>query len=82
MEPMDIAKQFTAYYYSTFDADRKALAPLYKTVHQILTVDAQPSTPGSLIVLVTGNLLIDDNTMPLQFSQAFQLVQDGGSFYM
>lgn len=29
MDPSDIAKQFTTFYYTTFDADRSQLAPLY-----------------------------------------------------
>ncbi|KAI0692210.1 nuclear transport factor 2 [Cytidiella melzeri] len=108
-----VAKQFTDFYYATFDANRANLAPLYrpssmltfegsqflgheaivgkltslpfeKVGHQVTTLDAQPSSQSvaSLIVSVTGQLLVDDNTNPLQFSQIFQLIPDGGSYYV
>ncbi|CCM05030.1 uncharacterized protein FIBRA_07230 [Fibroporia radiculosa] len=108
-----IAKQFTDFYYSTFDTNRASLQSLYReqsmlswegspilgaanisdklttlpfqTVqHKITTLDAQPSSPtvASLIVSVTGLLLVDDSTNPLQFSQVFQLIPDGGSYYV
>ncbi|TNY21599.1 nuclear transport factor 2 [Rhodotorula diobovata] len=35
-----IAKQFTDFYYQTFDADRKNLAPLYRD-HSMLSFEAQ-----------------------------------------
>ena len=52
--------------------------------HQVVTIDAQPSNPqqGPLLVSVTGRLLVDDETNPMHFSQTFQLVPDGGSFYV
>jgi len=108
-----VAKQFTDFYYSTFDSDRSALSNLYrdnsmltfegnplqgttaiveklvglpfaKVQHKVTTMDAQPSSPtvASLIVSVTGLLLVDDGTNPLQFSQVFQLIPDGGSYYV
>jgi len=108
-----IAKQFTDFYYNTFDLNRANLAPLYrdssmltfegtpvqgassiiekltslpfsKVVHKVTTLDAQPSslTLSSLIVSVTGLLLVDDGTNPLQFSQVFQLIPEGGSYYV
>ncbi|KAF9072872.1 nuclear transport factor 2 [Rhodocollybia butyracea] len=108
-----IAKQFTDFYYSTFDANRPNLSSLYregsmltwegspiqggaaiieklvslpfsKVVHKVETLDAQPSSPTlpSVIVSVTGLLLVDDSTNPLQFSQTFHLIPDGGSYYV
>ncbi|KAI0747602.1 nuclear transport factor 2 [Daedaleopsis nitida] len=108
-----IAKQFTDFYYTTFDTNRVGLQSLYRDVsmlswegtpilgasaisekltslpfekvqHQVTTLDAQPSSPSvaSLIVSVTGMLLIDDNVHPLQFSQIFHLIPDGGSYYV
>ncbi|KIJ44225.1 hypothetical protein M422DRAFT_228252 [Sphaerobolus stellatus SS14] len=46
--------------------------------HQVGVVDAQPTstTPPGLFVLVTGLLIVDDGN-PLQFSQAFHLIQEG-----
>ncbi|RSH84617.1 Nuclear transport factor 2 [Apiotrichum porosum] len=119
-----IAQQFTDYYYSTFDADRAGLAPLYRdhsmltweenqiqgtaaimeklqasvsvvgpsrlglpftrVVHKVVTRDAQPgsSTVASILVLVTGQLIVDDGSNILQFSQMFHLVPDGGSYFV
>nr|VWO99288.1 Uncharacterized protein [Ganoderma boninense] len=108
-----IAKQFTDFYYSTFDTNRAGLASLYrdfsmltwegtqlvgtnsiseklvglpfeKVQHKISTLDAQPSNPNvaSLIVSVTGLLIVDDSPNPLQYSQIFQLIPDGGSYYV
>ncbi|KZT20279.1 nuclear transport factor 2 [Neolentinus lepideus HHB14362 ss-1] len=108
-----IAKQFTEFYYSTFDSNRAALQSLYRDTsmlsfegtptqgagaitekltslpfqrvqHKITTLDAQPSSPSiaSLIVSVTGLLLVDDGENPLQFSQVFQLIPEGGSYYV
>ncbi|KAG6867403.1 Nuclear transport factor 2 [Termitomyces sp. T159_Od127] len=109
----NIAKQFTDFYYSTFDSDRSSLGALYrpesmltwegtpiagsnaiaekltslpfsKVQHKVTTLDAQPSSPtvASLIVSVTGLLVVDDSTNPLQFSQIFQLIPDGSSYYV
>ncbi|KAG6898249.1 Nuclear transport factor 2 [Termitomyces sp. T32_za158] len=109
----NIAKQFTDFYYSTFDSDRSSLGSLYrpesmltwegtpiagsnaiaekltslpfsKVQHKVTTLDAQPSSPSvsSLIVSVTGLLVVDDSTNPLQFSQIFQLIPDGSSYYV
>jgi len=108
-----IAKQFTDFYYTTFDTNRGSLQSLYrdhsmltwegqpiqgapsiseklvglpfeKVQHKVLTLDAQPSsaTVANLIVSVTGLLVVDDSPNPLQFSQIFQLIPDGGSYYV
>ncbi|KAK9894005.1 nuclear transport factor 2 [Cystobasidium minutum MCA 4210] len=108
-----IAKQFTEFYYSTFDSDRSSLAALYrdhsmltfeaeqfqgasgiieklknlpfqKVQHKIVTLDAQPSSPttASLMVLVTGQLMVDDSPHPMNYSQTFQLLPEGGSYYV
>ncbi|EJF62651.1 nuclear transport factor 2 [Dichomitus squalens] len=108
-----IAKQFTDFYYSTFDTNRAGLQGLYrdnsmltwegqpllgaatitekltslpfeKVQHKVTTLDAQPSsaTVASLIVSVTGLLVVDDSPNPLQYSQVFQLIPDGGSYYV
>ncbi|GJE87964.1 nuclear transport factor 2 family protein [Phanerochaete sordida] len=108
-----IAKQFTDFYYTTFDSNRASLQSLYrpqsmltwegtqilgdaaisekltslpfeKVQHKVTTLDAQPSSPSvaSLIVSVTGLLLVDDGANPLQFSQVFQLIPESGSYYV
>ncbi|KAF8590460.1 NTF2-like protein [Ramaria rubella] len=55
---------------------------LSKVVHKISTTDAQPSSPPSpnLVVLVTGQLIVDQN--PIQFTQLFHLINEGGSYYV
>lgn len=58
--------------------------PFAKVEHKVTTLDAQPSSPtaASLIVNVTGLLVVDDSPNPLQFSQVFQLIPDGSSYYV
>ncbi|ESK94268.1 nuclear transport factor 2 [Moniliophthora roreri MCA 2997] len=58
--------------------------PFEKVQHKVLTRDAQPSSPSvaSLICSVTGLLIVDDSPNPLQFSQVFHLIPDGGSYYV
>ncbi|KAN0115659.1 hypothetical protein V8E52_006778 [Russula decolorans] len=58
--------------------------PFQKVLHKVTTRDAQPSSPSvaSLIVNVTGLLVIDDSPNPLQFSQVFHLIPEGGSYYV
>ncbi|SHO76507.1 Nuclear envelope protein [Malassezia sympodialis ATCC 42132] len=57
--------------------------PFQKVQHKVDTRDAQPTGDGqSLVVLVTGMLLVDDGQNPLKFSQSFTLVPEGGSFYV
>lgn len=108
-----IAKQFTDFYYITFDSNRAGLSSLYrdnsmlswegsplvgataiaekitslpfeKVQHKVTTLDAQPSSTSvaSLIVSVTGLLVVDDSPNPLQFSQVFHLIPDSGSYYV
>ncbi|EAU88089.1 nuclear transport factor 2 [Coprinopsis cinerea okayama7 len=108
-----IAKQFTEFYYTTFDTNRSNLLSLYrdssmlswegapiqgaqnivekitslpfqKVQHKVTTLDAQPSSPtqASILVSVTGLLLVDDSPNPLNYSQVFQLIPDGGSYYV
>ncbi|KAF8162877.1 nuclear transport factor 2 [Crassisporium funariophilum] len=58
--------------------------PFQKVQHKVTTLDAQPSSPAvaSMIVSVTGLLLVDDSENPLNFSQVFQLIPDGTSYYV
>ncbi|KAF2085012.1 nuclear transport factor 2 [Saccharata proteae CBS 121410] len=113
MDAENVAKQFVAFYYQTFDADRRQLANLYrapstltfesqatvgaeqiiqklvdlpfqKVAHQVSTLDAQwAHDEGSILVLVTGVLLVDEEQRPMSYTQAFHLRPDGaGSFYV
>ncbi|KAL1934096.1 hypothetical protein VTP01DRAFT_6278 [Rhizomucor pusillus] len=58
--------------------------PFQKVAHRISTIDAQPSNPqgGTIIVTVTGQLLVDEEQNPQMFSQTFQLVPEGGSYWV
>ncbi|KAK3901628.1 nuclear transport factor 2 [Staphylotrichum tortipilum] len=50
--------------------------PFQKVQHQAGEPDAQPTPNGGIIILVTGQLVVDDESRPLPYSQAFQLCQD------
>jgi hypothetical protein len=56
------------------NADKQGL-PFAKVVHKVLTLDAQPasSTIAAIMVLVTGQLLVDDGQNVLQYSQMFHV---------
>ncbi|KAL2144850.1 hypothetical protein VTI28DRAFT_8410 [Corynascus sepedonium] len=50
--------------------------PFQKIKHHISALDSQPTPNGGIIILVTGQLAVDEETNPLAYSQAFQLCQD------
>ncbi|KAK7744247.1 Nuclear transport factor 2 [Cytospora paraplurivora] len=105
---VEVAKQFCAFYYQQFDADRKQLGPLYrdqsmltyesssvqgvnaiveklsKLQHKVTTLDPMPGlSEGGVLILITGQLLIDDNEHPMNFAQTFHLQKDpSGSFFV
>ncbi|KAF2097368.1 putative nuclear transport factor NTF-2 [Rhizodiscina lignyota] len=57
--------------------------PFQKVAHQVASLDAQPSNEqGGILVLVTGVLLVDEEQRAMSYTQAFQLVPEGGSFYV
>ncbi|PWW79717.1 nuclear transport factor 2 [Tuber magnatum] len=57
--------------------------PFSKLQHCIDTLDAHPSgESGSIIVLITGKLLIDGDEHPQRYSQCFHLIPDGGTYYV
>lgn len=55
--------------------------PFKKVGHRISTLDGQPSINGAILVMVTGELLIDDEQNPQRYSQVFHLMPEGGSSY-
>merc|ERR1712008_24658 len=56
--------------------------PFQKVAHQIVKCDCQPCPPNGILIFVTGNLLVDDNTSPLKFAQVFQLcTAPSGSYF-
>jgi hypothetical protein len=56
--------------------------PFQQVAHRIATLDAQPSINNGIIVMVTGELLIDQETNATRFSQAFQLIPDGSNYWV
>ncbi|KAJ7273080.1 nuclear transport factor 2 [Mycena rebaudengoi] len=66
-------------------AEKLVNLPFQKVQHKVTTRDAQPSSvegAASLLVSVTGLLVVDDSPNPLQFSQVFHLIPEGGSYYV
>ncbi|KAG4305858.1 hypothetical protein PORY_000768 [Pneumocystis oryctolagi] len=58
--------------------------PFNKVKHRISTLDAQPSisSVGGIIVMVTGELLVDEEQNPHRYSQTFHLIPEGNTFYV
>lgn len=57
--------------------------PFQKVQHRIDTLDAQPSNEaGGVLVMVTGALLVDEEQRPMNYTQTFQLLPEGGSYYV
>lgn len=57
--------------------------PFQKVAHRITTLDAQPASPnGDVLVLVTGELLVDEEQNAQRYSQVFHLMPDGSSYYV
>ncbi|KAJ6546975.1 nuclear transport factor 2 [Mycena capillaripes] len=69
---------------ATAIVQKLASLPFQKVQHKVTTKDAQPSSENeaSLLVSVTGLLVVDDSPNPLQFSQIFHLKPEGGSYYV
>ncbi|OEJ81904.1 Nuclear transport factor 2 [Hanseniaspora osmophila] len=57
--------------------------PFAKVAHRITTLDAQPASPaGDVLVMITGDLLIDEEQNPQRFSQVFHLIPENNSYYV
>ncbi|KAH6616988.1 hypothetical protein F5144DRAFT_596104 [Chaetomium tenue] len=56
--------------------DKLTNLPFQKVVHDCRTLEAQPAPNDGIIILVTGQLKVDDGDHPLPYSQAFQLCRD------
>lgn len=54
--------------------------PFQSVQHRVVSLDAQPSVGGGLVVFVTGQLITDGESKPLNFSQVFALMNTGGSY--
>ncbi|CAH6723333.1 nuclear transport factor 2 [[Candida] jaroonii] len=63
--------------------EKLASLPFQKVAHRISTLDAQPASPnGDILVMVTGELLIDDEKNPQRYSQVFHLIPEGSSYFV
>ncbi|OAQ73752.1 nuclear transport factor 2 [Pochonia chlamydosporia 170] len=65
--------------------EKLAGLPFQKVKHQVSTLDAQPSNDnGGIIILVTGQLLVDEEQRPMNYTQSFQLSRDAtsGQYYV
>jgi len=57
--------------------------PFQKVIHRVDTIDAQPGNEtGAILVMVTGALMVDEQSHPMNYSQTFLLVPDAGSYYV
>mmetsp|Transcript_4265 Transcript_4265/g.12848 ORF Transcript_4265/g.12848 Transcript_4265/m.12848 type:complete len:129 (-) Transcript_4265:185-571(-) len=55
--------------------------PFQRVQHQVTSYDAQPvvaAQPNSILVLVSGHLLVDEENNPMKFSQIFHLLPNAG----
>eukprot|EP00698_Gefionella_okellyi_P012869 TRINITY_DN349_c0_g1_i1.p1 TRINITY_DN349_c0_g1~~TRINITY_DN349_c0_g1_i1.p1 ORF type:complete len:142 (+),score=18.93 TRINITY_DN349_c0_g1_i1:54-428(+) len=56
--------------------------PFQQIRHETVTIDAQPTLSGGILVFVSGNLYVDGGQTPIKFSQVFQLLPfEGASGY-
>ncbi|RHZ49164.1 hypothetical protein Glove_529g32 [Diversispora epigaea] len=56
--------------------------PFQRVAHRIASLDAQPSISNGIFVVVTGELLVDDEQNPQRFTQAFQLIPEGSTYWV
>ena len=56
--------------------------PFQQVKHQVSTKDAQPTSNDGVIVLVTGQLLVDEEQRPMNFSQTFHLAKDANGYFV
>ncbi|KAI9831838.1 MAG: Golgi apparatus membrane protein tvp18 [Phylliscum demangeonii] len=57
--------------------------PFQKIAHKVTTLDSQPTGPeGGIVVMVTGELQVDDEQKPMNYTQTFHLVPEAGSYYV
>ncbi|KAI5360408.1 Putative nuclear transport factor 2 domain, NTF2-like domain superfamily [Septoria linicola] len=57
--------------------------PFQQVEHQVATLDAQPSNEsGGILVTVSGALLVEAEKRPMSYTQTFQLLPEGGSYFI
>ncbi|KKA27770.1 hypothetical protein TD95_004445, partial [Thielaviopsis punctulata] len=62
-------------------AEKLAGLPFQKVKHAVSTLDAQPTVQDGVLVLVTGQLLVDEEQRPMNYTQTFQLMKDATGNY-
>ncbi|KAI0129467.1 nuclear transport factor 2 [Xylariales sp. AK1849] len=62
--------------------EKLSTLPFQQVKHQVATLDAQPGVNGGVLVLVTGQLLVDEEQRPMNYTQTFQLMPEAGSFFV
>jgi len=63
--------------------EKLSTLPFQKVAHRVTTLDAQPSNEaGGIMVLVTGQLLVDEEQKPMAYTQVFQLLPEAGSYFV
>jgi hypothetical protein len=60
--------------------DKLSGLPFQSVQHRVVSLDGQPSVGGGLVVFVTGQLITDGESKPLNFSQVFCLMNVGGNY--
>ncbi|CAF9921742.1 MAG: Nuclear transport factor 2 [Gomphillus americanus] len=50
--------------------------------HVVTTLDAQPSVNNGIVVLVTGQLQTEGEERPMNYTQVFQLLPEGETYYV
>ncbi|KAF4122684.1 Nuclear transport factor 2 (NTF2) domain [Geosmithia morbida] len=67
---------------ATAITDKLSSLPFGTVKHQVSTLDAQPGiVDGGIVILVTGQLLVDEEQRPMNYTQAFQLARDPSGQY-
>ncbi|KAG9248703.1 nuclear transport factor 2, partial [Calycina marina] len=57
--------------------------PFKQIKHVVTTLDAQPASPnGAILILITGQLLVDEEQKPMSYTQTFQLLPENGSYFI
>ncbi|CAK7206563.1 Nuclear transport factor 2 [Sporothrix eucalyptigena] len=56
--------------------------PFQRIKHVVNVLDAQPTINDGVIVLVSGQLQVDEEERPMNFTQVFHLAKDGGNYFV
>ncbi|KAL1888494.1 Nuclear transport factor 2 [Sporothrix stenoceras] len=56
--------------------------PFQRVKHVTSTIDPQPTIADGVIVLVTGQLQVDEEERPMNFTQVFHLAKDGDNYFV